>query len=201
MRALSEFVDGTRILIVSDEVYEHIIFDGLRHESCARYERARGAGVRRRVLRQDLSHDGMEGGICGCAGTADGRVSQGPPVRRRSPPTRPCSMPSPTSSKRGAASTSSVRSSRRSAISSCVSWPARRFAPLACHGSYFQLMDYSAITSEPDADFAIRLAKEHGVASIPTSPFLRQQQAPTVSASASPSAMTPGAGGGTAGRV
>ena len=34
-------------------------------------------------------------------------------------------------------------------------------------------MDYSAITDEPDADFAIRLTKERGVASIPTSPFLR----------------------------
>ena len=33
MRALIELVDGTRILIISDEVYEHIIFDGLRHES------------------------------------------------------------------------------------------------------------------------------------------------------------------------
>ncbi len=50
-----------------------------------------------------------------------------------------------------------------------------RFRPLACHGSYFQLMDYSAITDEPDADFAIRLTKEHGVASIPTSPFLHGQ--------------------------
>ena len=35
-------------------------------------------------------------------------------------------------------------------------------------------MDYSAITDEPDADFAIRLTKEHGVASIPTSPFLQR---------------------------
>ncbi len=41
-------------------------------------------------------------------------------------------------------------------------------------------MDYSAITDEADADFAIRLTKEHGVASIPTSPFLRRQPAPTV---------------------
>ena len=55
-----------------------------------------------------------------------------------------------------------------------------RFRPLACRGSYFQLMDYSAITDEGDADFAIRLTKEHGVASIPTSPFLRGQKAPSV---------------------
>ena len=34
-------------------------------------------------------------------------------------------------------------------------------------------MDYSAITSEGDADFAVRLIKEHGVAAIPISPFLQ----------------------------
>jgi methionine transaminase len=56
-----------------------------------------------------------------------------------------------------------------------------RFRPLACRGSYFQLMDYSAITDEADADFAIRLTKEHGVASIPTSPFLGAgRKAPSV---------------------
>jgi methionine aminotransferase len=41
-------------------------------------------------------------------------------------------------------------------------------------------MDYSAITDEPDADFAIRLTKERGVASIPTSPFLYKAPAPRV---------------------
>ena len=41
-------------------------------------------------------------------------------------------------------------------------------------------MDYSAITSERDADFAVRLAKEHGVASIPTSPFLHGGEGPHV---------------------
>jgi methionine transaminase len=41
-------------------------------------------------------------------------------------------------------------------------------------------MDYSAITDEADAEFAIRLTKEHGVASIPTSPFLYNQRAPKV---------------------
>jgi methionine aminotransferase len=55
-----------------------------------------------------------------------------------------------------------------------------RFRPLPCRGSYFQLMDYSAITDEPDADFAIRLTKEFGVASIPTSSFLYRSAAPKV---------------------
>jgi methionine aminotransferase len=55
-----------------------------------------------------------------------------------------------------------------------------RFTPLPSRGSYFQLMDYSAITADADADFAVRLTKEHGVASIPTSPFLHRSPAPRV---------------------
>ncbi|MDX9750184.1 MAG: methionine aminotransferase [Flavobacteriales bacterium] len=46
-----------------------------------------------------------------------------------------------------------------------------RFRLLPCEGSYFQLADYSAISDEPDRAFAERLAREHGVASIPLSPF------------------------------
>jgi methionine aminotransferase len=41
-------------------------------------------------------------------------------------------------------------------------------------------MDYSAVTDEEDAAFAMRLTKEHGVASIPTSPFLYHSAAPKV---------------------
>jgi methionine aminotransferase len=41
MAELARIVDGTEVLILSDEVYEHIIFDGARHESMARYEALR----------------------------------------------------------------------------------------------------------------------------------------------------------------
>jgi methionine aminotransferase len=55
-----------------------------------------------------------------------------------------------------------------------------RFRPLPSRGTYFQLLDYSAITDEDDMAFALRLTKEHGVASIPTSAFLYNQKAPKV---------------------
>lgn len=48
---------------------------------------------------------------------------------------------------------------------------ASRFTPLACEGSYFQLADYSAISDEPDLAFAQRITREFGVAAIPLSPF------------------------------
>jgi len=55
-----------------------------------------------------------------------------------------------------------------------------RFTPLASRGTYFQLLDYSAISDEGDTAFAMRLLEEHGVASIPTSAFLYGSEAPRV---------------------
>jgi methionine aminotransferase len=49
-----------------------------------------------------------------------------------------------------------------------------------CHGTYFQILDYSAISEDADAAFAMRLLKAHGVASIPTSAFLYNSDAPRV---------------------
>ena len=46
-----------------------------------------------------------------------------------------------------------------------------RFKLLPCSGTYFQLLDYSAITEEKDTEFAIRLIEEHGIAAIPISVF------------------------------
>ncbi|WPV68708.1 methionine aminotransferase [Chitinophaga sp. LS1] len=46
-----------------------------------------------------------------------------------------------------------------------------RFTPLHSSGSYFQLMKYDRISDEGDKDFAIRITKEFGVASIPVSAF------------------------------
>jgi methionine aminotransferase len=48
-----------------------------------------------------------------------------------------------------------------------------RFEPLACEGSYFQLADYSRISDEPDVDFAKRVTREFGVAAIPISVFYK----------------------------
>jgi methionine transaminase len=46
------------------------------------------------------------------------------------------------------------------------------FVPAA--GSYFQLLDYRRITDEKDTDFATRLTKDYGIASIPVSVFYRK---------------------------
>jgi methionine aminotransferase len=55
-----------------------------------------------------------------------------------------------------------------------------RFRPLPCAGTYFLLLDYSAVSPEADVSMAMRLLREHGVASIPTSAFLYESAAPPV---------------------
>jgi methionine aminotransferase len=51
---------------------------------------------------------------------------------------------------------------------------ATKFKEIPSHGSYFQLYNYSAVSNESDSDFAIRLTKEAGVATIPLSSFYKE---------------------------
>jgi methionine aminotransferase len=46
-----------------------------------------------------------------------------------------------------------------------------KFKLIPSAGTYFQLADYSAISAEPDTEFATRLTKEHKVGAIPVSVF------------------------------
>ena len=50
-----------------------------------------------------------------------------------------------------------------------------KFTPLPSYGSYFQLYSYKDITDEIEMDFALRLTKTYGVASIPVSAFYQQE--------------------------
>jgi len=51
-----------------------------------------------------------------------------------------------------------------------------RFKLLPCRGTYFQLLDYQAVSSLPDMEMARWLVEEAGVAAIPVSVFYADQQ-------------------------
>jgi methionine aminotransferase len=50
-----------------------------------------------------------------------------------------------------------------------------RFRPLPCRGTYFLMLDYTAVSDLPDTRFAKQLVVEHGVAAIPPSVFYHQR--------------------------
>jgi methionine transaminase len=179
MAALTALVERTGILILADEVYEHIIFDGIRHESMARYDVLAARSFIVGSFGKTYHTTGWKVGytIAPAALTTEFRkvhqfvtFSTNTPVQH--------AIADFLETRRGLAELAPFFQAKRDLFLRLME--GSRFRPLACHGSYFQLMDYSAITDEADAAFAIRLTKEHGVASIPTSPFLQRAQAPRV---------------------
>ncbi len=179
IRALTELVDGTGMLILSDEVYEHIVFDGFRHESMARTPELAARSFIVGSFGKTYHTTGWKVGYAVAPEplTAEFRKVHQFVTFATNTPVQ-LAIADFLAAGRGLRELGPFYQAKRDLFLRLME--GSRFRPLACRGSYFQLMDYSAITDEPDAEFAIRLTREHGVASIPTSPFLHRQVAPKV---------------------
>ena len=176
---LKALVRGTDILIVSDEVYEHIIFDGAQHQSMARHQELAERSFIVGSFGKTYHVTGWKVGyvVAPSALSAELRkVHQFVTFSTNTPVQHALAemMADPASLR----ALGPFYQAKRDLFLRLME--GSRFRPLPCRGSYFQLMDYSAITDESDADFAVRLTREFGVASIPTSPFLYESSAPRV---------------------
>ena len=179
IRALRALVNDTGIYVVSDEVYEHIIFDGHQHESLSRYEDLAARTFVVGSFGKTFHTTGWKVGyaVAPAALTTEFRKVHQFVTFSTNTPTQYAIADFLADNSR-LAELAPFYQRKRDLFLDLMK--GSRFVPLPCRGSYFQLMDYSAITKEPDAEFAIRLTKEFGVASIPTSPFLYNQRAPLV---------------------
>ena len=176
---LIAIVKGTDLVIVSDEVYEHIIFDGVQHESMARHPELAQRSFVVGSFGKTYHTTGWKMGYA--VAPADltvefRKVHQFVTFSAITPVQY--ALADFLSARRGLKELSPFFQRKRDLFLKLME--GSRFRPLKSRGSYFQLMDYSAITTEHDADFAVRLTKERGVASIPTSPFLSRSPAPPV---------------------
>ena len=179
MAELTRVLSGTDILIVSDEVYEHIIFDHVRHESMARYADLRARSFIVGSFGKTYHVTGWKVGyvVAPAALTAEFRkVHQFTTFATITPVQH--ALAEFVAARRGYPELSAFYQRKRDLFLQLIE--GSKLRPLPSRGTYFQLLDYSAITGEADMDFALRLTREHGVASIPTSAFLYKQQAPPV---------------------
>ena len=174
---LGRVLERTDAVVVADEVYEHIVFDGLAHESLARYPQIAERAVVISSFGKTYHTTGWKVGYCAApaAITAEilkvhqwitfavnGAVQMAyADTVREDPECR---------------AVTAFYEAKRARFLSLLD--GSRFRPLACRGTYFQMLDYSAITGEGDAEFATRLTREHGVAAIPVSPFLHEGEQP-----------------------
>jgi methionine aminotransferase len=122
---LREIVAGTDILLVSDEVYEHITFDGRPHLSLSRYPDLASRAFCISSFGKTYHATGWRNLFCSLLAES-------------------------------------------------------RFRVLPSAGTFFQLADYSAISSQDDTEFAATLTREHKVAAIPVSVFYEQPPAQKV---------------------
>lgn len=173
MARLATLVDGTDIIVISDEVYEHIIFDGRRHESLHRYPELRARTCVISSFGKTYHTTGWKVGYC---------VAPAPILAEIQRVHQFVTFTVHSASQVAfaefvmrdpfATGLSEFYQAKRDLFLQLIE--GSRFKPLEASGTYFQLLDYSAIAGDSDKVMAERLIKEHGVASIPTSAFLNQ---------------------------
>jgi methionine aminotransferase len=175
---LRHTLQGTDALVLSDEVYEHIIFDGLAHLGMARYPDLAARSFVVGSFGKTFHTTGWKVGYCvaPAALTAEFRkvhqfvtfATTTPMQHALAEFTRPDRLT-------GLVSFYQEKRDRFLALmeGSC-------FKPLPCSGSYFQLMEYSRLSDAGDEAFAMEMTRTARVAAIPLSPFLYRQQAPRI---------------------
>lgn len=172
MLQLEKITHNRDIVIVSDEVYEHIIYDGYEHQSVMRYPKLAERSFVVFSFGKTYHATGWKAGYCMAPANlmAEFRKAHQFMVFSVNTPLQ-YALADYMNSTPSYESVSAFYQKKRDLFLKLTK--KSRFKPLACSGSYFQLFDYSAISQEKDTDFAIRLTKEFGVASIPVSVFYK----------------------------
>ncbi|MCE2980864.1 MAG: methionine aminotransferase [bacterium] len=171
--SLEAIVEHSGITVLSDEVYEHILFDGRSHQGIARSPLLASRGVLVSSFGKTFHATGWKVGYA-CAPAALSamirKVHQFMVFAVSTPmqhalasylddPTPYLDLPAFYQRKRDRF---------------CAALSGSRFRLLPSQGTYFVLADYSSISDEPEDVFARWLIERHGVAAIPVSAFYRE---------------------------
>ncbi len=175
LAALEDIVEGTGVLLLSDEVYEHIIFDGRTHQSLMRSPALAARAVVVSSFGKTFHTTGWKvGHVCAPAAltTEMRKVHQFMVFAVNTPaqhafaaylkdPTPYLQLPA------------FYQAKRDLLIDGLSSTP---FRVLPCEGTYFVLADYSSLSDDPETEFAQTMIVKYGVAVIPVSVFYNAPQ-------------------------
>ncbi len=174
LQILADITRDTDIWILSDEVYEHICFDGLEHQSMLRNAELRERSFVVSSFGKSYHATGWKIGYCVAppAATAEFR-------RIHQFNTFTTCTPMQIALAEVLADFSHLDElpyfyeKKRNLFRQLLA--PSRFELLPCSGTYFQLAAYGEISDEPDEVFARRLTTQHGVAAIPISVFYQDR--------------------------
>ena len=171
---LRSIVRDTSIFIISDEVYEHLIFDGHRHCSMLRYPD---------LLERSFVCFSF-GKVYNCTGWKLGYCIAPAPFMNEFRKIHQyncfsCDTPKQVGiaqflkQKEPYLQLGPLMQQKRDFFQQLMQQT--RLKPLPSYGSYFQIYSYEGVSDESEKDFAIRLTKEAGVATIPVSAFYQKE--------------------------
>ena len=170
LEELRKIVNGTNIFIVSDEVYEHLIFDDIPHESILRYPD---------LLERSFVCFSF-GKTYHCTGWKIGYCIASPALMKEFRKVHQFNCFSCNSFVQYALAEFLNNEDAYLSLGKFIQQKRdyfqmlmndTNFKPITSHGSYFQCYSYEDITDENDKEFAIRLTKEFGVTTVPMSSF------------------------------
>ncbi len=168
--ALQQLVENTNILILSDEVYEHLIYDDEPHQSVLRFPSLRERSLAVYSFGKTFHNTGWKIGYCVAPKelTAEFRKVHQFNVFSVHSPTQ-YALAAFLEKPEEYLSLNDFYQQKRDYLLNVTK--NTNLKPLKCFGTYFQVFDYSQISEEPDVDFAKRMTTEFGVAAIPVSVF------------------------------
>ena len=171
---LREVVNGTNVIIISDEVYEHLIFDGYQHESILKYPD---------LLERSFVSFSF-GKVYNCTGWKLGYSIASPALMTEFRKVHQFNAFSCDTPKQVALATYLKRKEDYLELGAFMQqkrdyfqkgMQGTRLQPLPTHGSYFQIYSYQNLSDQSEKDFASYLTREFGVATIPVSAFYQQE--------------------------
>lgn len=175
IKELENITGGTDILIISDEVYEHITFDGNKHFSLSESEELSGRTFVISSFGKTYHTTGWKMGYCAAPEnlTKEFRKIHQFIVFAVNTPIQ-YAYSEFIKDEEKYLSLGKFYEMKRNLFLNEIS--RSRFKFQKCSGTYFQLLDYSEISDLPDKEFSEYLTKEIGVAVIPLSPFYANKE-------------------------
>jgi methionine aminotransferase len=171
LEALAALTRDRDIRVLSDEVYEHVVFDGARHHSVLSHPELAARSFAVFSFGKTLHATGLRIGYC----VAPAALTQ---ELRKVHQFNTFSIAHPlqeaiarylAEKPDGGAALAPFFQAKRDRLRAALAGSGFLLPP--AQGTYFQLLDFSALSQEPDLAFAERLLTEAGVASIPLAPF------------------------------
>ena len=170
MLKLQDLLKDTNIILLSDEVYQHLIFDGTIHQSASSFPELSTRSIICGSFGKTFHNTGWKTGYCVAPEELMKEIrkihelttfSVNHPMQRAY--AEYLKQPDHYLDLAG------FYQEKRDTFLKLISGSKFRSTP--SKGTYFQLLDFSEITTEKDTDFAERLVKEHQLAAIPVSVF------------------------------